>query len=667
MLGLGAESNNYTSNCNGYEKQVYLTDDINKMNKSDFQRSFDIIINKEFEAPKPDEIASIKKLDNSNFNSIIDSSIENELKRLGFPDTDTIRKNTALKVYYWLNKYFKDVLEKSDTTVLYRAKLGKYEFYTLYILSKLGITVYVVSNSIRNLSLTGYKNIHIKIWNTNENLAISSGIKTLTELSERIQQNKYVSIKILGCSSDKAIELNNFIYSIKSKAVLIEDALQKPSPDDIAKLTSKSDLTIEDVVGSYIGNQKEEIIDCIKDYFENSNISSKSIRINKSITVVFQLNKLLNIRKEKGGANYVVIKTSEINSSYELFIRLLIRLNLSLIVICTDREKCKINLDFIEGIDLGEDNPSWVYEDRFIDIRNTVAFGAKQEIDEKLFNGNVQGLYREGQFRNGIIHSIPLKSTYDEVRIYWSEEVQFRPYFKTTRSEVDLPILFAKISGFNGTVEQYKEEISKFITENTILYLNSTENKDATILCNAALHKMIYNHKLDVDNIMKHKEYRYGFLNIDCQYFLLNKIQELLDCGIIDQSNIDRISFENKTLQVLLNIETRVLNLIQWFITLPTGKSPKVIFIHQNTETKIEDSIMIAFLSLVGFDILLAVPTMYNSIDSYISKGIVQEHILGKPLFNTDIQSLEDLNKVKNVKFGSLVESLIDTFKPFKA
>lgn len=667
MLGLGTESNNYISNSD--EKQVYLTDDINKMNKSDFQRSFDMIINKEFEAPKPDEIASIKKLDNSNFNSIIDSSIENELKMLGFPDTDTIRKNTALKVYYWLNKYFKDVLEESDTTVLYRAKLGKYELYTLYILSKLGITVYIVSNSIRNLSLTGYKNIHIKIWNTNENLAISSGIKTLTDLSEKIQQNKYVSIKILGCLSDKAIELNNFIYSIKDKAVLIKDTLQKPSPDDINKLMASNknitDLTLEYVVSRCKSKSMSEITEILSDYFKNNNINSKSIIINRSITAIFQLNTILDAI-EKRKASYVVILSPEINASYELFIRLLVKLNISTIIVCTNRKNCTLDIDFIEELDLGEDNSNWVYEDRFIDIRNTIAFEAKQEIDDKLFNGNIPGLYREGQFRGVNIHSIPLKSTYDEVRIYWKEEVQYRPYFKATRYDVDLPVLFTKLSGFNGSIDSYREELSKFLTENTIIYINSAESKDSKLICKAAICQMIKNHKIDIDTIIKHQCYSYGFLNTDCQYFILNKIQELIECGIIINVE-DRIYFENTVLQVLLNIETRVLNLIQWFIALPTGVSPKILFIHQNMETKLEDSILIAFLSLVGFDIILAVPTMYNSIDNYISKEFIQEHILGKPLFNTDIQSFEDLNKVKNVKFGSLVESLIDTFKPFKA
>lgn len=88
-----------------------------------------------------------------------------------------------------------------------------------------------------------------------------------------------------------------------------------------------------------------------------------------------------------------------------------------------------------------------------------------------------------------------------------------------------------------------------------------------------------------------------------------------------------------------------------------TKKNPKLLFI--NTTEKIlslEDSILVAFLNLVGFDILFFVPTGYQCIEKYLPTGYVNEHQIGDYLYDLsvpDFHSVQEsgLNSIKRL-FG---------------
>ena len=88
-----------------------------------------------------------------------------------------------------------------------------------------------------------------------------------------------------------------------------------------------------------------------------------------------------------------------------------------------------------------------------------------------------------------------------------------------------------------------------------------------------------------------------------------------------------------------LNLNRDLLRLIQKFDF--TKKNPKLIFI--NTTEKIlslEDSILVAYLNLVGFDILFFVPTGYQCIEKYLPEGYVNEHQIGEYLYDLSVPNL---------------------------
>ena len=57
----------------------------------------------------------------------------------------------------------------------------------------------------------------------------------------------------------------------------------------------------------------------------------------------------------------------------------------------------------------------------------------------------------------------------------------------------------------------------------------------------------------------------------------------------------------------------------------------------------LEDSILSAFLNLIGFDILFFIPTGYQSVEKYFAGNLMEEHQIGE--YKYDMQ-VPDLNSI---------------------
>ena len=125
------------------------------------------------------------------------------------------------------------------------------------------------------------------------------------------------------------------------------------------------------------------------------------------------------------------------------------------------------------------------------------------------------------------------------------------------------------------------------------------------------------NGKLLRGKIKSHSAYLYGILRAEMQEHLLDKLQLLLDQKLI------RGTFENGTEYTVI---ATALNLPQG----PAAEDPEVrlhqeepqAHLHQphRGEDLSEDSILTAFLSLVGFDVLFFVPTGYQCIEQHFTR-----------------------------------------------
>ena len=115
--------------------------------------------------------------------------------------------------------------------------------------------------------------------------------------------------------------------------------------------------------------------------------------------------------------------------------------------------------------------------------------------------------------------------------------------------------------------------------------------------------------------------------------------------ALIDQKTIRGIGenrMEYTVIATALNLPKKIVRLIQKFDF--TKKNPKLIYINtQETVISLEDSILTAYLNLIGFDILFFVPTGYQNIEKHFNKKIMEEHQIGEYLYDLTVPDLKHL------------------------
>ena len=247
-------------------------------------------------------------------------------------------------------------------------------------------------------------------------------------------------------------------------------------------------------------------------------------------------------------------------------------------------------------------------------LERTTAYDAAQELNHLLYSDT--GMFRDRQFTRS--QPVTLKTTYDEVGQLWPEEAQYRPSFRTEDGVVYVPNLFAKICGVDkGDLNLYWDSIRAMVTPNTYLvtsvpFLQTQAQNEG--LDQRAARAFLHDSRLDPKAIMASRYYRYGYLPEDTQNYILEKIQALIDYDLIEGGGAD---VPAATLPVLLNLDKELLRLLQSFDF--TRTIPKLLIVDV-TETlfTLEECILLAFLNLVGFDIVIFTPTGYRNLEAHI-------------------------------------------------
>ena len=265
----------------------------------------------------------------------------------------------------------------------------------------------------------------------------------------------------------------------------------------------------------------------------------------------------------------------------------------------------------------------------------TAASHAERDLDETLYQGS--GLYRNRQFNAA--QSITLVSTYEEIAIYWKQDLKYRPSFDITGDTVMMPVLFAQANGVkNRDVNTYWAEVKKLVTPDTCVVRGFPWMKpaDGNPFTSAAV-DFFRNGRLQRERIRSHRNYPFALLRSEIQEHILDKLQVL-----IDQRTI-RGTFENGTeyqiIATVLNIPAELVRLIQQFDF--TKKNPKVLCVNTGeTAASKQDAILLAFLNLVGFDIVCYVPTGYQCLGQWYARSPIVEHQIGDYVYDLSLPEL---------------------------
>jgi len=260
---------------------------------------------------------------------------------------------------------------------------------------------------------------------------------------------------------------------------------------------------------------------------------------------------------------------------------------------------------------------------------STAAYQAERDLDSMMYQDT--GLYRSQQYAKA--EAVTLQTMYEEIAILWDQELKYRPTFQVRNGTVTLPVLLEKICGVrDGQAGQYWQEIKKLITPDTLVVpaLPWVSPLDANPMRTCAT-QFLRNGKLQKRAIKEHKSYPYGILRAEMQDYLLDKLQLLLDQRTI--AGTYQNGTEYTIIAAALNLKKEVLRLIQKFDF--TKKNPKLIVINTSEEIlSLEDSILFAFLNLLGFDILFFVPTGYQCIERYYPRPFANEQQIGEYLYD---------------------------------
>ena len=440
------------------------------------------------------------------------------------------------------------------------------------------------------------------------------------------------------------------------KVCLENGRLPPPTPEEIAAVRRRNHQTAEQLAADlaanlqYPNNQqlqtlmRQAFLDVVLE--EDKTVGGNLNRLlNKAVYLVawmkrYQKDLFQNWQAPEVGVFLLFGACSGDNEA--LFLRLLAKLPVDVLVLLPDlNAPCVLKDPALLDLHKEHSLPMTDFPVEPSQMRvRTAAYQAEREMDSILYQNT--GLYRAKQHQKA--ETVTLQTMYEEIGLLWDQELKYRPGFAAEGDTVTVPVLLKKICGIkDGPILPYWLEIKKLVTPETTLVtkLPWQTGLEANPMKPYAT-QFLRQGRLQREKIKQHKDYPYGILRPEIQDYLLDKLQVLLDEKLI--AGTYQNGTEYTIVSTILGLPKDLLRRIQNFDF--TKKNPKLIIISTTEETlSLEDSILVAFLNLVGFDILFFVPTGYQSIEKYFQKPFANEHQLGPYRYDLQVPDFRTLHE----------------------
>lgn len=440
------------------------------------------------------------------------------------------------------------------------------------------------------------------------------------------------------------------------KVCLENGRLPPPTPEEIAAVRRRNHQTAEQLAADlaanlqYPNNQqlqtlmRQAFLDVVLE--EDKAVGGNLNRLlNKAVYLVawmkrYQKDLFQNWQAPEVGVFILFGACSGDNEA--LFLRLLAKLPVDVLVLLPDlNAPCVLKDPALLDLHKEHSLPMTDFPVEPSQMRvRTAAYQAEREMDSILYQNT--GLYRAKQHQKA--EAVTLQTMYEEIGLLWDQELKYRPGFAAEGDTVTVPVLLEKICGIkDGPILPYWLEIKKLVTPETTLVtkLPWQTGLEANPVKPYAT-QFLRQGRLQREKIKQHKDYPYGILRPEIQDYLLDKLQVLLDEKLI--AGTYQNGTEYTIVSTILGLPKDLLRRIQNFDF--TKENPKLIIISTTEETlSLEDSILVAFLNLVGFDILFFVPTGYQSIEKYFQKPFANEHQLGPYRYDLQVPDFRTLHE----------------------
>ena len=620
--------------------------------------------------------------------------------------TENMLKNAYIKFMCWLYYKFERILnqlgENELPKILYEGDISNYELMLISILSNAGSDVVllqyhgdagylksdpasVLSDDLQMERMTAFpegyclKKVREAIQNDFEKERLYGSLPSVNNCTNAwIDGKGFEDIKksvltrgtdprfFYNCfyringAEDKltyANELFQLQLELKNagrKMVIVNGEIERPTPDEIAEIRrrnyAKTDQLIMDLSTNikYPANlelQKimhKTFVDILlaesgKEGDNLNRLTSKAVYLlcwlKRYLPFLFSNWKMPEIGCfiHMGGCQ---------NENEALFLRFLARLPVDVVILCPNRNvPCQLTDPLLYELNYEESLTMDRYPEESSQVKmGTVAYHAERELDTLMYQDT--GMYRNMQY--GKANIISLQTMYEEIKILWDQELKYRPDFSVVDGVVNIPVIFAKVSGVkDGHTAGYWTSVKELVTEDTVVIKRAPYIEPmAPNPMKMYAAEFFKNGKLQRNKIKAHPKYPYGILREDIQEMILDKMQLLIDQKLI--RGIGENGMEYTVIAQVLNLPKDIVRLIQKFDL--TWKNPKLIYINTSeTVISLEDSILTVFLHLMGFDIVFFVPTGYQSIEKYFNGQLMEEHQIGE--YKYDLQ-VPDLNSI---------------------
>jgi hypothetical protein len=287
----------------------------------------------------------------------------------------------------------------------------------------------------------------------------------------------------------------------------------------------------------------------------------------------------------------------------------------------------------------------------------TVAFRASKEI-EKILDCEGTVIYKPWQLREYIPNAITLKTTYDEMFLVAGEKAMFRPHFDLQKKAVNIPVIFAKVSGVTINRRDYWNRLhSLTLQENTYLVKSLPfapgANNDF---------RFHYQKSLDHDGLLNPEKmagahfWKYSHLSAGLQKGLATAIRNICANPKLKPRNSEKeddvkVYLFNQAMQV----PEMVLKMLQKFDY--SQNVPKLILFNNQLNGSLTrpDSALLLLLNQFGVDIMIYNPAGQSDIENYIDQSAFESHWLEDVVFE---QELKEPSVIKKLIFHGISKIL---------
>lgn len=675
-------------------KNLTLIDDINRVNKDEIFKVIngcDLFITSKFKMPPSNTEAKcntdgVTQRIMAKLNKI-EADVKNNNSSMFMNESQF--NNFKIKVMYWCSTIFKEVITKlnndTDTvTIVVKYTPSKHEWEMIKILSSIGFHFLIISDSAAKLA-EGVETAKLLLYNTHENIEYTEnsdvatnenvdGAQTkkydsLEELEDALYNNSLpVKANVIGISNytdtcNFYAKLNKTCNSNESW-LMINNGFRKPSYEKTAQIPRFANTNKDYIVHTLCtfihihGEDRDAISEIIKNEVASGKYSDVSPQIlyNKLVYLICVLNSTWVDHLK------CIVFYGKANKNDEFILDIISQIKyISLIVACSDKEKA-ISIKGVPVLELS--STLEVFDIPLIDKRDdasTMAALAQRRVDDTLYSGDTLGMYKTGQFRT--CQTLNFNTTYDELKLWWNKELYIRPGFEAKGDIAVLPTIFRVVKGCYDNSNEYIKDIQKFCCGKTILCKNVEELSSLVDNTNGSkiLHltdtnntlfkdqKPFFEHnKLVRTRIKQGVNYRYKLLYDNKQDLILDKIEDILVSDKLNKSDVlSSEGFIDRVLNIGLNLGKQIVQYIQWF-EFYTYNPNLVLTITDESSLSRDNMILLVLLQNLGFDILIFVPTGYQTIEHLVGQQFVYDtNIIGEPNYTIDTSEIKVTDNIE--------------------